>query len=169
MERKASWIFVNLGSMLAHPPAARGSDFGCGKNGRKGGKPAGSDLRAHAHAHRPPATRPPHWTACAAGTRMCTSHKRCIYSFFARDRLQRVPQQRCGRGPSIHKVCVIHSVEARYKGAMSGQHGHERAPGSPTAPGSGGSTYLEAVRTSNASRPAPRPPARERKASTSFR
>ena len=64
---------------------------------------------------------------------------------------------------------VVHSVEARYQGAMSGQHGHERAPGSPTAPGNGGSTYLEAVRTSKASRPAPRPPARERKASTSFR
>lgn len=66
-------------------------------------------------------------------------------------------------------VCHIHCVEVRAKGAMSGQHGQKRAPGSPAALVSGGPTNLEVVYTSNASRPAPRPPAREHKAWTSFR
>ena len=66
-------------------------------------------------------------------------------------------------------VCHVHCVEVRAKGAMRGQHGHERAPGSPAALVSGDPTNLEVVCTSNASRPAPRPPAREHKAWTSFR
>ena len=37
------------------PPAARGSDFGCGKYGGNGGKGAGSDFRARLRAARPPA------------------------------------------------------------------------------------------------------------------
>ena len=43
------------------PPAARGSDFGCGKYRGNVGKTAGSDLRAHMRAARPPppAARPP--------------------------------------------------------------------------------------------------------------